>query len=197
MVNPVLASASISVVEPQASGMASGANNTFRQVGIATGIAILGAVFQSQIVSHTTTLLRQTAVGRLVLHQGGAQLVAAESAGEVHQAASKIPLPAARSELLRSYHVAFSATLNHLTIIGAIIAFVGVIGALLPRPPTRLRDPGGRWRRRRPCLNRSSSRGRSCDSSRFPKRTSRHSSWRRRRTGATTSGPTPPMASTR
>jgi EmrB/QacA subfamily drug resistance transporter len=129
VVNPVLASASISVVEPQASGMASGANNTFRQVGIATGIAILGAVFQSQIVSHTTTLLRQTAVGRLVIHQGGAQLGAAESAGEVHQAASKIPLPAARSELLRSYHVAFSATLNHLTIIGAIIAFVGVIGA--------------------------------------------------------------------
>ncbi len=131
VVNPVLASASISVVEPQASGMASGANNTFRQVGIATGIAILGAVFQSQIVSHTTTLLRQTAVGRLVLHQGGSQLVAAESAGEVHQAASKIPVPAARSELLRAYHVAFSTTLNHLTIIGAIIAFVGVIGAFI------------------------------------------------------------------
>ena len=129
MVNPVLASACISVVEPQRSGMASGANNTFRQVGIATGIAVLGAVFQSQIVSHTTGVLRQTAVGRLVIHQGGPQLVAAESAGEVHEAASKIPLPAARAELLRAYHVGFSTTLNHLTIIGAVIAFVGVVAA--------------------------------------------------------------------
>ena len=49
-VNPVLASGAVSVVQPQRSGMASGANNTFRQVGIATGIAVLGAVFQSQIV---------------------------------------------------------------------------------------------------------------------------------------------------
>ena len=29
--------------------MASGINNTFRQVGIATGVAALGAVFQSQV----------------------------------------------------------------------------------------------------------------------------------------------------
>ena len=51
VVNPVLASGAVSVVQPQRTGMASGANNTFRQVGIATGIAVLGAVFQSQIVS--------------------------------------------------------------------------------------------------------------------------------------------------
>ena len=42
IVNPVLASGAVSVVQPQRSGMASGANNTFRQVGIATGIAVLG-----------------------------------------------------------------------------------------------------------------------------------------------------------
>jgi EmrB/QacA subfamily drug resistance transporter len=48
MVNPALASSAIGVVAPQRSGMASGINNTFRQVGIATGIAALGAIFQSQ-----------------------------------------------------------------------------------------------------------------------------------------------------
>ena len=58
-VNPVLASGAVSVVQPQRSGMASGANNTFRQVGIATGIAVLGAVFQSQIVKYTSTALEQ------------------------------------------------------------------------------------------------------------------------------------------
>lgn len=67
MVNPVLASASISVVEPQKSGMASGANNTFRQVGIATGIAVLGSIFQSQIVSHTSGVLSKSALGLQVL----------------------------------------------------------------------------------------------------------------------------------
>jgi EmrB/QacA subfamily drug resistance transporter len=128
IVNPVLASASISMVEPQRSGMASGANNTFRQVGIATGIAILGAVFQSQIVSHTSKVLAQTSVGQAVLHRGGSGLTAAEAAGEVHQVAAQISPPAARSALLHAYHVGFSTTLNHLTIIGAIIAFVGSIG---------------------------------------------------------------------
>ena len=73
-VNPVLASGAVSVVQPQRSGMASGANNTFRQVGIATGIAVLGAVFQSQIVSHTSAALAKTPDGAAVLHHGGSQL---------------------------------------------------------------------------------------------------------------------------
>lgn len=49
LVNPPLASAAVSVVPPARSGMASGANSTFRQVGIATGIAALGAVFQHDL----------------------------------------------------------------------------------------------------------------------------------------------------
>jgi EmrB/QacA subfamily drug resistance transporter len=49
LVNPPLASAAIGVAPPARSGMASGANSTFRQVGIATGIAGLGAVFQHEL----------------------------------------------------------------------------------------------------------------------------------------------------
>jgi len=49
LVNAPLASTAVSVVEPRRAGMASGINNTFRQVGIATGIAALGAIFQSRI----------------------------------------------------------------------------------------------------------------------------------------------------
>jgi hypothetical protein len=110
--------------------MASGANNTFRQVGIATGIAILGAIFQSQIVSHTSAVLEQSAVGKAVLHHGGAALTAAMSAGEVRQAAAHVG-PAARGALLHAYHIGFSTTLNHLTIIAAIIALVGSVGGFL------------------------------------------------------------------
>jgi EmrB/QacA subfamily drug resistance transporter len=53
LVNPPLASAAIGVVPAARSGMASGANNTARQVGIATGIAALGAVFQHDIAAST------------------------------------------------------------------------------------------------------------------------------------------------
>ncbi len=45
MVNPALATTAVGVVTPQRSGMASGINSTFRQVGIATGVALWGAVF--------------------------------------------------------------------------------------------------------------------------------------------------------
>ncbi len=129
-VNPVLASAAVSVVQPQRSGMASGANNTFRQVGIATGIAVLGAVFQSQIVTHTSAALAKTEYGIQVLHHGGAQLQAAMAEGGVRGAAGSIPVPAARHALLQAYQVGFSTTLNHLMVIGAIVAFVGVVAAI-------------------------------------------------------------------
>jgi EmrB/QacA subfamily drug resistance transporter len=48
LVNPPLASTAVSVVEPRRAGMASGINNTFRQVGIATGVAALGAILQAK-----------------------------------------------------------------------------------------------------------------------------------------------------
>ncbi|HET8528572.1 MAG TPA: MFS transporter [Gaiellaceae bacterium] len=48
IVNPPLAAVAVSVVDPRRAGMAAGINNTFRQVGIATGIAALGAILQSK-----------------------------------------------------------------------------------------------------------------------------------------------------
>ncbi len=51
LINPPLASTAIGVVPPERSGMASGINSTFRQVGIATGIAGLGAVFEHKVTT--------------------------------------------------------------------------------------------------------------------------------------------------
>ena len=48
VVNAPLASTAVSVVEPRRAGMASGINTTFRQIGIATGVAGLGAIFQAR-----------------------------------------------------------------------------------------------------------------------------------------------------
>ncbi len=64
IVNPNLAQAAIAVVEPRKSGMASGINSTFRQVGIATGIAGLGAVFQSRVQDKRDGGARRHARGR-------------------------------------------------------------------------------------------------------------------------------------
>jgi MFS family permease len=128
-VNPVLASAAISVVPPERSGMASGANNTFRQVGIATGIAGLGAVFQSQIQQKTLAGLSASPVGRDVLTRGGVALKAAITGGGVRAASAAIPSAPARAALLHAYQVAFASTFSHLMMIGVVVAALGSIGA--------------------------------------------------------------------
>jgi EmrB/QacA subfamily drug resistance transporter len=51
MVNAPLAATAVSTVRQERAGMASGLNNTFRQIGIATGIAALGAIFQTKVGS--------------------------------------------------------------------------------------------------------------------------------------------------
>jgi EmrB/QacA subfamily drug resistance transporter len=46
LISPALAAAMVAVLPVQRSGLSSGVNNTFRQLGIALGIAGLGAIFQ-------------------------------------------------------------------------------------------------------------------------------------------------------
>jgi predicted MFS family arabinose efflux permease len=57
-ISPALAAAMVSVLPVERSGLASGINNTFRQLGIAIGIAGLGAIFQ-----HDTARPASTAAG--------------------------------------------------------------------------------------------------------------------------------------
>ena len=128
IVNPVLASGAVSVVQPQRSGMASGANNTFRQVGIATGIAVLGAVFQSQIVAHTTAALTKIALrargpapGRCAApgrHVRGRGPPGGGRPSRRRRPATRCCTPTTSG---------FSTTLNHLMDIGAVVAFVGAV----------------------------------------------------------------------
>jgi EmrB/QacA subfamily drug resistance transporter len=68
MVNPPLATTAVSVVPPRQAGMAAGANNTFRQVGIATGIAGLGALFQHSIAARVPASAVHAASSGLVYH---------------------------------------------------------------------------------------------------------------------------------
>jgi EmrB/QacA subfamily drug resistance transporter len=129
LVNPTLASTSVAVVPFQRSGMASGANSTFRQIGIATGIAALGAIFSHQIVTKTNAVLDATRAGQEVARQGGVALTQAMQAGAVRQAMETMPGPA-QSVLLAAYRVGFSGTLNELLRIGAVVALLGALLAL-------------------------------------------------------------------
>jgi EmrB/QacA subfamily drug resistance transporter len=130
-VNPSLASSAISVVPPQKSGMASGINSTFRQVGIATGIAGLGTVFQTQILQRTTHALGGSPAGQAVAAHGGGALQAALVGGNVRAVITTLPSQAARTAVLQAYRVGFSATLDRLMIIAAVIAFIGAVGSFV------------------------------------------------------------------
>jgi len=106
--------------------MASGANNTFRQVGIATGIAALGAVFQSQMTSSVTSALSSTPAGRAAAAQHGQNLQTAFTSGQVRTTLPHLPAAQAHA-VLNAYHSAFATSLDHLLVVSAVVAFVGAV----------------------------------------------------------------------
>ncbi|MEA2187350.1 MAG: hypothetical protein QOK16_2361 [Solirubrobacteraceae bacterium] len=123
-INPSIANAAIGVVAPARSGMASGISSTFRQVGIATGIAALGAIFQSQVTQRLTSALAGTP-------GAGASdgLAHAVSAGGAPRAITAAPA-AARPRLENAIHAAFTAALNDILLVAAVVALVGGVLAL-------------------------------------------------------------------
>jgi EmrB/QacA subfamily drug resistance transporter len=120
MTNPGIASVAIGVVAPARAGMASGINSTFRQVGIATGVAALGAVFQSRVDSELATSLPRAP-------QAFSDAV---SSGAAQSALPSIPAQF-RDQAAEAANQAFVAGLNEILLIGAAIAFVGSLGSWL------------------------------------------------------------------
>jgi EmrB/QacA subfamily drug resistance transporter len=129
LINPPLASTAVGVVHHSRSGMASGINNTFRQVGIATGIAGLGAIFQHDVTRNTTAALA-TGPGREVLHAAHGKLNTALVSGEVGQVARSLP-HAAREALMHSYRVGFTEAFSSILIIAACVALAGSVFAFV------------------------------------------------------------------
>jgi EmrB/QacA subfamily drug resistance transporter len=128
VVNPSLASTAIGVVPPRRSGMASGINSTFRQVGIATGIAGLGAIFQHVIATNLAPKLAGTPVA------GQVNSVAhAVTAGGAQNVLRAVP-SALRPRATLAVHSAFATAMNDILLVAGIIALTGsVIGLALVR----------------------------------------------------------------
>jgi hypothetical protein len=110
--------------------MASGINSTFRQVGIATGIALLGTLFANRVSEIVTA--KVAAVPGLA---GKAQQIttAVKSGGARREVAHVTPKQG--EQLLTITREAFTAGLDRIFLVGAIIAFVtGVLSLVLIRP---------------------------------------------------------------
>ncbi|WP_375497584.1 MFS transporter [uncultured Jatrophihabitans sp.] len=126
MVNPPLASTAIGVVTPQRAGMASGINSTFRQVGIATGIAVLGTLFSSKVKDDVMALVS----GVPGLQGKGAQLAAAVQAGQVGRVAGRLPANQ-RAKVQEISTSSFADGLNHILLVAAILVLAAGVIALL------------------------------------------------------------------
>jgi len=120
LVNAPLASTAVSVVEPRRAGMASGINNTFRQVGIATGIAALGAVFQSRIASHLASAGLPASLAPAIA--SGAPPVSGNSRGLT---------PSKLHQLTVESHSAFISGLNTIFVVAAFGLFAAAILAFV------------------------------------------------------------------
>jgi EmrB/QacA subfamily drug resistance transporter len=125
LVNPPLASTAVGVVPPQQAGMASGINSTFRQVGIATGIALLGTLFSNQVKDEV--LARVAAVPGL--SGKGPQIATAVQSGEIGKVISRLPGPTGQVVGMIT-RAAFTTGLNRILLVAAIIALVSAVVSL-------------------------------------------------------------------
>jgi hypothetical protein len=118
--------------------MASGASNTARQLGLATGIAGLGAIFQSKIQSTLTPLVAGTPASSHV-HE----LARAVASGGTGRALQAVP-PAAQDKVTNAAHHAFVTGFNTIALVTVAVAAVGAVAAYaLVRPRDFVGAGGG------------------------------------------------------
>jgi EmrB/QacA subfamily drug resistance transporter len=116
LVNVPLASTAVGVVAPARAGMASGINSTFRQVGIATGVAALGSILASQLRGSVVDGLAGTPLA------GHAHAIAERvSSGDIGQAIATAPA-SMRATVAHTAQAGFVDGLNAILLIGAIVA---------------------------------------------------------------------------
>ncbi|HLI53284.1 MAG TPA: MFS transporter [Acidimicrobiales bacterium] len=122
-VNPPLASTAVGVVPPEQAGMASGINSTFRQMGIATGIALLGTLFANRLATVVGSLTSGTPLsGR------AGQITAALQNGESSALLARVPA-AQRAALAHVARGGFTAALDYILLVAAILAFATGVAA--------------------------------------------------------------------
>jgi EmrB/QacA subfamily drug resistance transporter len=114
-VNPSVAAAAIGTVPVTKSGMASGLNSSFRILGVAIGVALLGAIIESEVASSLTASLGAAPSGLVdVVASGNVDAVAAQGGPDATGAAES----------------AFISGFDTILLVAAVIAFVGAVLAV-------------------------------------------------------------------
>jgi hypothetical protein len=123
LANPLVTFAHLGVLPPANGGLASGINNTARQLGLAVGIAVLGAVLQSRIADQ---------VAQRTDGLGSARVAVTDRIADGDMAAAtRLAPPAARESLRATYDAAFASGLNELLLIAVVLALVGLAAAVV------------------------------------------------------------------
>jgi EmrB/QacA subfamily drug resistance transporter len=126
LLNPVIADVAVSVVPREQSGMAAGINDTFRQVGVAVGIAVWGAIFVGRGADKVSELTAGTPAAN---GDRPRELVEAASSGNLDQALAAVP-PGAREAASNAAREGFLSGLNEVLTLGALVSFAGAVLAL-------------------------------------------------------------------
>jgi len=122
LINVPLANTAVGVVEPARAGMASGINSTLRQVGIATGVAALGAVLASRVRDIVETQL----AGAPHAHA----IADAVASGRVGQTLHGVT-PAARQQIAHAAEAGFAGALDTILLIGGLTALVAAVATVV------------------------------------------------------------------
>ena len=120
--NPARAALAIGVAEPARSGVASGINETFQQVGIAVGIAGIGAYFQHTVSKDFTS----SAVGKQLGADTAESAAHGISAGGLDAVVKAAP-DALREKVLAAGQDAFMNAFHGAMTLSAILGFVAAV----------------------------------------------------------------------
>lgn len=123
LVNPTLAEAAIGVVPRERAGVATGINNTFRQIGIAVGIAVLGALLQGRVEAKVDD---SHATGPAALRPLAGDLAAAVSSGNSEAVLARAP-EGSEGFLANAARDAFVSGLNEILLVAAAAALAGAV----------------------------------------------------------------------
>jgi EmrB/QacA subfamily drug resistance transporter len=131
LINPSVAAAALGAAPVAKSGMASGLNSTFRILGVAIGVAALGAIVESQVSASLAQSLGSAPPGLVDLVATGNIDLAASSAG-----------PNLAPQVAAAGREAFVSGLDTIFVVGAAIAFAGsLLSLLLVRSGDAEREP--------------------------------------------------------
>lgn len=124
----------LSEIPPQQMGVASGANNTIRQVGAALGIAIIGAILTAQITSAASSELNASNV---IPSPVKAQIAMSIASGAISESQFTVPgtQPGAENtamgkEITRIFQVSFVNGARSAARIASLFVLLGAISSL-------------------------------------------------------------------